>query len=82
MLQFMYAVRYVSVTIWKTETEFRGQRILQFVVTKGHNICKVTDVPFSAGASVAQHLLCNIIRSNQGECLIVNLYLNQGWDIN
>ena len=57
MLQFMYAVRYVSVTIWKTETEFRGQRILQFVVTKGHNIFKVTDVPFSAGASVAQHEL-------------------------
>ena len=42
--------------IGKAETEFRGQRMLQLVVTKGHIILKVTEVPFLAGASVATAL--------------------------
>ena len=50
----------------KSEEEFCGQRMLQLVVTEGHNILKVTEVPFLAGASVGTTLSMSQIPMKTG----------------
>ena len=52
MIQVIYGPEYLLIWQGRIEvavgkkTEFHGQRMLQLVVTKGHNILKVTEVTF------------------------------------